>query len=103
VHTSCESLHQDVTKDALPKEYGGNLDSVTSYHSKLRGTSTIGTTYPNYIRLLCLLGQVKVLKCNYRFLSLECRINPLTPSDPYSGRTAPLTSKVAFFIFLQQI
>ena len=30
-------------------------------------------------------------------------INPLTPNDTYSGRTAPLTSKVAFYIFIQQI
>ena len=29
--------------------------------------------------------------------------NPLTPNDNYSGRTAPLTSKVAFYIFIQQI
>jgi hypothetical protein len=27
----------------------------------------------------------------------------LTPNDPYTGRTAPLTSKVAFYIFIQQI
>jgi len=27
----------------------------------------------------------------------------LTPTDHYSGRTAPLTSKVAFYIFIQQI
>jgi len=26
-------------------------------------------------------------------------INPLTPNDVYKGRTAPLTSKVAFYIF----
>ena len=32
-----------------------------------------------------------------------CIINPLTPNDPYSGRTAPLTSKVAFYVFIQQI
>jgi len=31
------------------------------------------------------------------------QINPLTPNDPYSGRTAPLTSKIAFYIFIQQI
>ena len=31
------------------------------------------------------------------------KINPLTPNDPYTGRTAPLTSKVAFYIFIQQI
>jgi hypothetical protein len=30
-------------------------------------------------------------------------INPLTPNDPYRGRTAPLTSKVAFYVFIQQI
>ena len=29
--------------------------------------------------------------------------NPLTPNDSYRGRTAPLTSKVAFYIFVQQI
>jgi len=32
-----------------------------------------------------------------------CRINLLTPNVNYSGRTAPLTSKVAFYIFIQQI
>ena len=31
------------------------------------------------------------------------QINPLTPNDHYSGRTAPLTSKVAFYILIQQI
>jgi len=30
-------------------------------------------------------------------------INPLTPNDPYNRRTAPLTCKVAFYIFIQQI
>ena len=29
-------------------------------------------------------------------------INPLTPNDPNRGRIAPLTSKVAFCIFIQQ-
>jgi len=29
--------------------------------------------------------------------------NLLTPNVYYSGRTAPLTSKVAFYIFIQQI
>jgi len=29
--------------------------------------------------------------------------NPLTPNDPYKGRTAPLTFKVSFCIFIQQI
>jgi len=30
-------------------------------------------------------------------------INPLTPNNLYRGRTGPLTSKVAFYIFIQQI
>jgi hypothetical protein len=30
-------------------------------------------------------------------------VKPLKPNDPYSGPTAPLTSKVAFYIFIQQI
>ena len=34
---------------------------------------------------------------------LPDEFNPLTPNDTYSGRTAPLTSKVAFYIFIQQI
>jgi len=29
------------------------------------------------------------------------KINPLTPNDPNRGRTAPLASKVAFYIFIQ--
>jgi len=31
------------------------------------------------------------------------KINPLTPNVNYSGRTALLTSKVTFDIFIQQI
>ena len=30
-------------------------------------------------------------------------LNPLTPNDPYRGSTPPLTSKVTFYIFIQQI
>ena len=30
-------------------------------------------------------------------------LNSFTPNDPYRGRTAPLTSKVAFYVFIQQI
>ena len=36
-------------------------------------------------------------------ISLTCHINPLTPNDPKRGRTAPLTSNIAFYIFIQQI
>jgi len=34
---------------------------------------------------------------------LENNINLLTPNVNYSGRTAALASKVAFYIFIQQI
>jgi hypothetical protein len=37
------------------------------------------------------------------FVFMEHGINPLTPNDPYSSRTAPLTYKVVFYIFIQQI
>jgi len=38
------------------------------------------------------------------YLCLDHRyFNLLTPNVNYSGRTAPLTSKVAFYIFIQQI
>jgi len=35
--------------------------------------------------------------------SYEEWINLLTPNVKYSGRTTPLTSKVAFYIFIQQM
>ena len=31
------------------------------------------------------------------------KFNPLTPNVNYSGHTAPLTSKIAFYVFIQQI
>jgi len=40
--------------------------------------------------------------CGLQLLS-DDKINLLTPNVNYSGRTAPLTSKVAFYIFIQQI
>jgi len=40
-------------------------------------------------------------KSNFGYLRYV--FDPLTPNDPYRGRTAPLTSKVAFYIFIQQI
>jgi len=40
----------------------------------------------------------------YRTLTIKFKIiNLLTPNVNYSGCTAPLTSKVAFYIFIQQI
>ena len=37
---------------------------------------------------------------SWKFLHM---LNPLTPNDTNRGRTAPLTSKVEFYIFIQQI
>ena len=39
----------------------------------------------------------------WMFVWLESKINLFTPNVNYSGRTAPLTSKVAFYIFIQQV
>jgi len=39
---------------------------------------------------------------NYE-IRCDQKINLLTPNVNYSGRTAPLTSKVVFYIFIQQI
>jgi len=36
-------------------------------------------------------------------LAIKFCFNLLTPNVNYSGRTAPLTSKIAFYIFIQQI
>jgi len=40
---------------------------------------------------------------NYTYAPRHFSINLLTPNDTYRGRTAPLTSKVSFYIFIQQI
>jgi len=34
-----------------------------------------------------------MLRCTYIACLVSQNFNPLTPDDPYSGRTAPLTSK----------
>ena len=39
----------------------------------------------------------------FHFVSLLPSLKLLTPNINYRGRTAPLTSKVAFYIFIQQI
>ena len=38
-----------------------------------------------------------------KILGFLITINLLTPNVNYSGRTAPLTYKIAFYIFIQQI
>jgi len=45
----------------------------------------------------CVVGIVHMIELTVMNIKL------LTPNVNYSGRTAPLTSKVAFYIFIQQI
>jgi len=45
----------------------------------------------------------RVTKVTVNSIVYYTYINLLTPNVNYSGRTAPLTSKVAFYIFIQQI
>jgi len=40
---------------------------------------------------------------NIVHFSATCHVNLSTPNVNYSGRTAPLTSKVTFYIFIQLI
>jgi len=51
------------------------------------------------ISLYPVLAYIPVLVSSLDVVAL----NLLTPNVNYSGRTAPLTSKVAFYIFIQQI
>ena len=61
------------------------------------------------LQVVCLVQLTK--QYNFRvcvflfseFLELAQLIKPLTLNDTYRGRTAPLTSKVAFYIFIQQV
>ena len=65
------------------------------------------------LNFLSLIFKPICQNCEQKSVTFSCRnlylfrdkrfINPLTPNDPYGGRTAPLTSKVAFYIFIQQI
>jgi len=43
-----------------------------------------------------------LMQVQYVTMSFD-ELNLLTPNVNYSGRTAPPTSKVAFYIFIQQI
>jgi len=43
------------------------------------------------------------IQVHWSVIEISLLINLLTPNVNYSSRTAPLTSKVAFYIFIQQI
>jgi len=63
----------------------------------------------NY-NLTRITGTLHEYRCTFMIISRSVllrmgnvSVNPLTPNDHYSGRTAPLASKVAFYVFIQQI
>jgi hypothetical protein len=62
---------------------------------------------PVFLFLLLVQDKSRKDRCNLEWRGPNCasclQLNPLTPNDPYRGRTTPLTSKVAFYIFIQQI
>jgi len=68
------------------------LRQMPGYNSQRRGT---GRTLPSWLILV-----FYVLFVGDRGSTM---VNLLTPNANYNGRTAPLTSKVAFYIFIQQI
>ena len=45
---------------------------------------------------------VKLATVQFIVIYVMLLLNPLTPNDPYRGRAAPLTSKVAFYLFIQK-
>jgi len=70
----------------------------------------IHTTNTNYFTVnpsfTILVIKARRILCEVRTeccINTRKLINHLTPNDHYSDRTAPLTSKVAFYIFIQQI
>ena len=68
--------------------------------------------YAEKLLFLSKLHKKCPLYCSFRSYNLHIYdlferyshlLNHLTPNDRYSGRTAPLNSKVTFYIFIQQI
>jgi len=73
-------------------------------HSRTNGYPTARPSY----KLSCLdwgvaVSSSRTLLTLVKLINVQSCINLLTPNVNYSGRTAPLTSKVAFYIFIQQI
>jgi len=62
---------------------GTNLTNQNSIQEEIKSTvNSVNACYHSVQNLL-----------SSSVLSKNLKINPLTPNDPYSGRTAPLTSK----------
>jgi len=59
--------------------------------------------YENKEKRIDVLIVLKNMKDFFCYLVEYLLFNLLKPNVNYSGRTAPLTSKVAFYIFIRQI
>ena len=70
--------------------------------SKQRSSSQAGRIYCFQFQSLLYLHCTRYI-CNILNTSHQHSINLQTPNVNYSGRTASLASKVAFYIFIQQI
>jgi len=66
---------------------------LTNSFSEISFTKTYTVT-------ICVLPSTEAQICTRDILDF---LNLLTPNVSYTGRTAPLTSKGAFYIFIQQI
>ena len=67
---------------------------VTHFRIKYTSCDTVVFDYIHFPSFTHTTGMTHFLNLNF---------NLLTPNVNYSGRTAPLTSKVTFYIFIQQI
>ena len=82
--------------------------TFTQYAHNLRPSSTQPQPAQPVQYTICVRARLKCdgASAETKFGPLAKRTSPfnlLTPNVNYSGRTAPLTSKVAFHIFIQQI
>ena len=80
------------------------MDYLTLKTEALPSIQAPGTSKPKDTEDLNLHG-LRYEDFRFRKADIDNRIliNPLTPNDPYRGRTAPLTCKVTFYIFIQEI
>ena len=76
-------------------------DALFLHFILVKNSTCFGQIYCQSSGVLILYSQQLTSMTNTS--CFEYIINPLTPNDTYRGRTAPLTSKVAFYIFIQQI
>jgi len=88
---------------------------ICTTRNVFRVTETVGTCFNPYFAPYCTLIKMynrnilslmcisRIQASKYLTKSLFLVVKLLTPNVNYSGRTAPLTSKVAFYIFIQQI